>query len=93
MYMFMFFKYSTYHICQLLYYSMVCTRYIHGTDMSVQVYARWSGFQMSCYWDSESCRELEPSTTYSVRTSTSGTPIFGICLEYAWYIPCICRPQ
>jgi hypothetical protein len=25
---------------------MVCTRYIHGTDMSVHVYARWSGFQM-----------------------------------------------
>ncbi len=22
---------------------------------------------------------------------SSGTPIFGICLEYAWYIPCICR--
>jgi hypothetical protein len=46
MYMFMFFKYCTYNVCQLLYYSMVCTRYIHGTDMSVHVYARWSGFQM-----------------------------------------------
>jgi hypothetical protein len=22
---------------------------------------------------------------------TSGTPSFCICLEYAWYIPCICR--
>ncbi len=44
--MFMFFKYCTYHVCQLLYYSMVCILYIHGTDMSVHVYARWSGFQM-----------------------------------------------
>jgi hypothetical protein len=42
----MVFKYCTYHVCQLLYYSMVCTRYIHGTDMSVHVHARWSGFQM-----------------------------------------------
>ncbi len=24
---------------------------------------------------------------------TSGTPISSICLEYAWYIPCICRSQ
>ena len=47
MYMFMFFKYCTYHVWQLLYYSMVCIRYIHGTDMSVHVYARWSGFQMT----------------------------------------------
>ncbi len=23
----------------------------------------------------------------------SGTPISGICLVYAWYIPCICRSQ
>ncbi len=23
---------------------------------------------------------------------TSGTPILGICLAYAWYIPRICRP-
>ena len=28
------------------YYSIVCTRHIHSTDMSVHVYARWSGFQM-----------------------------------------------
>ncbi len=33
-------------VCQLLYYSIVHTLYIHGTDMSVHVYARWSGFQM-----------------------------------------------
>jgi hypothetical protein len=24
---------------------------------------------------------------------TSGTPIFGICLVYTMYIPCICRPR
>jgi hypothetical protein len=23
---------------------------------------------------------------------TSGTPIFGICLVYTTYIPCVCRP-
>ncbi len=28
------------------YYSIVDTLYIHGTDMYVHVYARWSGFQM-----------------------------------------------
>jgi hypothetical protein len=52
MYMFMFFKYCTYHVCQLLYYIMVCTWYRHGTDMSVHVYARsrWSGFQMPVCW-------------------------------------------
>ncbi len=44
----MFFNNCIYHVCQLLYYSIVHTLYIHGTDMSVHVYARWSesGFQM-----------------------------------------------
>ncbi len=40
----------TWHVtvCELTYDSMVHTLYIHwhGTDMSVHVYARWSGFQM-----------------------------------------------
>ncbi len=35
-----------YHVCQPLYTSIVHTLYIHGSDMSVHVYARWSGFQM-----------------------------------------------
>ena len=46
MYMFMIFTTCIYHVCQLLYYSIVHTLYIHGTDVSVHVYARWSGFQM-----------------------------------------------
>ncbi len=37
-----------YHGCKLLYYSIVHRLYIHGTEMSVHVYAMWSGFQM--YW-------------------------------------------
>ncbi len=38
-----------------LYYSIVHTMYIHGTDMSVHVYAsaRWSGFQMFGSWNAE----------------------------------------
>jgi hypothetical protein len=54
MYMFMFFNNCIYHVCQPLYTSMVHTLYIHGSDMSVHVYARWSGFQMfatfCCRW-------------------------------------------
>ena len=48
MYMFMIFNncIMMYHVCQLLYYSIVHTLYIHCTDMSVHVYVRWSGFQM-----------------------------------------------
>ena len=42
----MIFTTCIYHVCQLLYYSIVHTLYIHGTDVSVHVYARWSGFQM-----------------------------------------------
>ncbi len=47
MYMSMFFNNCIYHVCQLLYYSIqvVHTLYIHGSDMSVHVYNRWSGFQ------------------------------------------------
>ncbi len=47
--MFKFFNNCIYHVCQQLYYSVVHTWYIHasGTDMSVHVYARWSGFQMN----------------------------------------------
>ncbi len=57
MYMFMFSNNCIYHVCQPLYTSIVYTLYIHGSDMSVHVYARWSGFQMlasltSCYHDS-----------------------------------------
>ena len=44
--MFMIFNNCMYHVCQLLYYSIVHTLYIHCTDMSVHVYVRWSGFQM-----------------------------------------------
>ncbi len=33
-----------YKMC--MYYSIVHTRLIHGSDMSVHVYARWVGFQM-----------------------------------------------
>ncbi len=29
--------------------------------------------------------------SHAAGPEASGTPIFGICLEYAWYIPCICR--
>ena len=29
----------------------------------------------------------------NIYVHSSGTPIFGICLVYAWYIPCICKPQ
>ena len=47
MYMSMIFTTCIYHVCQLLYYSIVHTLYIHGTDVSVHVYARWSGFQMA----------------------------------------------
>ncbi len=43
-------------------------------------------------------RPSEATGTYDIvdfiryrRTTTSGTPIFSICLVYAWYIPCICR--
>ncbi len=32
---------------QLLYCGIVHTLYIHGTDVSVHVYARWSGIQMN----------------------------------------------
>ncbi len=48
MYMFMFFNYCMYHVCQLKYNSIVNTLYIHGTDMYIHFYARWSlaGFQM-----------------------------------------------
>ena len=47
MYMFMFFNNCIYHVCQPLYTSIVHKLYIHGSDMSVHVYARWSGFQMA----------------------------------------------
>ncbi len=46
MYMSMFFNNCIYHVSQLLYDSIVHTLYIHGSDMSVHVYTRWSGFQM-----------------------------------------------
>ncbi len=46
MYISLFFNNCIYHVCQLLYYSIVHTLYKHGTDMSVHVYARWPGFQM-----------------------------------------------
>jgi hypothetical protein len=46
MYMFRVFNICIYHVCKLLYYSIVHRLYIHGTDMSVHVYAMWSGFQM-----------------------------------------------
>jgi hypothetical protein len=44
----MIFNICTYHVCKLLYYSIVHSLrlYIHGTDISVHVYAMWSGFQM-----------------------------------------------
>ncbi len=29
-----------------MYYSIVHTRHIHGSDMYIHVYARWVGFQM-----------------------------------------------
>ncbi len=50
--MFMFFNNCIYSVCQLLYYSIVHTLYIQGTDMSVHVYARWSGFKMYLSLDS-----------------------------------------
>jgi hypothetical protein len=52
MYMFMIFNVCIYNVCKLLYHSTVHRLYIHGIDMSVHVYARWSGFQMylSCSW-------------------------------------------
>ncbi len=48
MYMFVFFNNCIYHVCQPLHTSIVHTLYTHGSDMSVHVYARWSGFQMHC---------------------------------------------
>ena len=45
--MFIHFPKCTYMSVPRTYYSIVYRRYIHGTDMSVHVYARWSGFQMS----------------------------------------------
>ncbi len=45
-YMYRHFEKCIYNVCPQTYYSIVYTRYIHGTDMSVHVYARWSGFQM-----------------------------------------------
>ncbi len=46
MYMFMIFNVCIYNVCKQLYHSTVHSLYIHGIDMSVHVYARWSGFQM-----------------------------------------------
>jgi hypothetical protein len=46
MYMFVFFNNGMYYVCQLTYDSTVHSLYVHGTDMYVHVYARWSGFQM-----------------------------------------------
>ncbi len=45
----MFFNNCIYHVFRLLYYSIVHTLYIHGTDMSVHVYARWSKFHMNIW--------------------------------------------
>ncbi len=39
------FEKCIYNVCPQTYYSIVYTRYIHGTDMSVHVNARWSGFK------------------------------------------------
>ncbi len=47
MYMFVFFNNCMYYVCKLTYDSIVHSLYVHGTDMYVHVYARWSGFQMS----------------------------------------------
>ncbi len=44
--MFIHFPKCTYMSVPRTYYSIVHRRFIHGTDMSVHVYARWSGFQM-----------------------------------------------
>ncbi len=42
----MIFNVCIYNVCKLLYHSTVHRLYIHGIDMSVHVYARWSGFQI-----------------------------------------------
>ncbi len=51
MYMFVFFNNGMYYVCQLTYDSIVHSLYVHGTDIYVHVYARWSGFQMLRYRD------------------------------------------
>jgi hypothetical protein len=59
--MFFVFNNCIHHVCQLLYYTIVHTLYIHGTDMSVHVYAMWSGFQMlpSCHCDKQLIQALQ----------------------------------
>ncbi len=47
MYMFVFFNNCLYYVCQLTYDSIVHSLYVHGTDMYVHIYARWSEFQMN----------------------------------------------
>ncbi len=79
--MFLFFNNCIYHVCQLLYYSIVHTLYIHGTDMSVHVYARWSGFQMLAL-----CVMVLP---VSILAPYIWNPFFGICLEHFSVYACL----
>ena len=60
MYMFVFFNNGMYYVCQLTYDSTVHSLYVHGTDMYVHVYARWSGFQMSLPTSHLSSLPLQP---------------------------------
>ncbi len=59
MYMSMVFTTCIYHVYQLMYCSIVHTLYIHGTDVSVHVYARRSGFQMICHSHGTSHRDSD----------------------------------
>ncbi len=71
MYMFMFFNNRIYHVCQPLYTSIVHTLHIHGSDMSVHVYARWSGFQM--------CTNAQAYRLFSLVSN----PVYHFC-ELKW---------
>ncbi len=83
MYMFMFFNNCIYHVCQPLYTSIVHTLYIHGSDMSVHLYARWSGFQMIVDCSFESCQSWKITTPSICMAYTMY--ILGICQVYTWY--------
>ncbi len=64
---------TMYKTCIMMYYSIVHTRLVDGSDMSAHVYARWVGFQMLVV-------DLEEAHTPALPTQPQAElPVAGCC--------------
>jgi len=87
--------YSKYHLQTVLYQvqTMLWYRNLHFGTYSVQTRPYTPRMALAGGKLSRAFFIIGYRHVCTVFRHASGTPIFGICLVYAWYIPSICHPD